>query len=283
MILEQCIEELPQYQQLKANQSTVLGWQLAGSARDQDELDSTCAQLNNGAYAKWGQENLMVNKIKQPVCSSRDSTPNATLALPSLVAANTKTFTTLLLNAFPSTNRAAWSYLCDNLRFVQLDGFLLSSTTIISSVCSAGSEGPNPQPFSAVAGVNETAVKEFQDANARLFAYITASAASSQADLEQACARAPERKDAWKTLLLNATAVEETLCSIKSPLSVSEAKAKITEWTSKLFAVVVENISNAAGYRQFLCETLNCEGMTNVGMDGELVRQRVCESRKAAS
>lgn len=221
------------------------------------------------------------NGLTEPICTSSTTTPNATLILPKLVFSNTEAFTTLLLNAFPSTNKTAWSYLCDNLRFVQLDGFLLNSDTIINSTCTAAADLLNPQPFSASAQVNDTAVHEFRTANAKLFAYMSASASSSDTDLNLACAHAPEHKASWRTLLLNATAVEETLCSIKQPLPVPQAKARITEWTSRLFAVVMENISNAAGYHEFLCETLNVEGMTDVGMDGKLVKGLVCADAKA--
>lgn len=48
-----------------------------------------------------------------------------------------------------------------------------------------------------------------------------------------------------------------------------------------MFAVVVGNISNAKGYREFLCDGgLSCEGMEDVGMDGELVRGLVCAERE---
>lgn len=59
-----CVEELPQYQQAKANQSAVFGLQLAGSAKDQNELDDTCSKLNNGGYNDWAQEGLVIDSIK---------------------------------------------------------------------------------------------------------------------------------------------------------------------------------------------------------------------------
>ncbi|KAF2174147.1 hypothetical protein M409DRAFT_16416 [Zasmidium cellare ATCC 36951] len=270
---EKCIEDLPQYQQAKANQSTIFGLQLAGSAKDQDELDTTCSDLNDGAYSKWKQEGLVLNAITQPICNPPHP-PNATLTLPNLATANTHLLTALLLTAFPS--QTTKSYLCTTLRYPLLDSLLLNSDTIIATLCNATTTPQAPQPFTSPAQEgeeeNSTAVADLHTAAANLFAYTYASGLTTPSALSAACASASARKSAWGKLMLNGTAVEEVLCSIKSPLKVDVAKARITEWSSRWFGTVLGGVSDAEGFKGEVCRGLSCGAMGEVGFDGEVVR-----------
>ncbi|KAK4498477.1 hypothetical protein PRZ48_011135 [Zasmidium cellare] len=260
-------DNCPEYQQAKANQSTIFGLQLAGSAKDQDDLDQTCTQLNEGKYAKWKQEGLFINDIKKPVCQG---TPNTTTLLPTLAASTTKLFTHLLLTSFPSSQSK--SYLCKNLRYTLLDSLLLNSDTVIATLCNTTATPQAPQPFTPLAEDNSTAVGDVHSASAEVFAYTLASGYSTPDALRAACEDAPSKKDAWNKLLLNGTAVEETLCSIKSPLSVDAAKGKIKEAMSKWYGTVLGGVSNAEGWQEEVCGGLSCESMESVGLDGEVVR-----------
>lgn len=77
-------------------------------------------------------------------------------------------------------------------------------------------------------------------------------------------------------MLMDADVVESTLCGIKAPLGVDAAKAKIAEWSSKVFGTVLGNVSNAQGFREEVCSRLSCDGLEGVGVDAEVVRGMMC-------
>ncbi|KAF7190800.1 hypothetical protein HII31_07959 [Pseudocercospora fuligena] len=265
---------------LKQTQSTVFGWQLAGSAANANDLDQTCSQLQSSKNQQttWSQLGLLTTSIETPVCNALE--PNAETALVKLSAANTKVFTTLLTSSFDQTNKTTFSYLCDNIRYVQLDGFLLDSGTITNATCQLGGASLNPQPFTTIGGaqVNKTAVSEYNDAQSKLFAYTYAASATSSDQLETFCANAaqPVRQGRFDALQLDGSCVKDTICSVKSPLSVDDAKAEFTKWTSTGFLAVIQSLTNQPGYSQWLCHNLDVEGMNGVGLDGKLVKSTVC-------
>lgn len=193
-----------------------------------------------------------------------------------LSAANTKVFTTLLTSSFDKTNKSTFSYLCENIRYVQLDGFLLDSGIITNKTCQLGGASLNPQPFTTIGGasVNKTAVEAYNDAQSKLFAYTYAASATSSDQLETFCANV--RQGRFDKLQLDGSCVKDTICSVKSPLSVADAKSQFTKWTSTGFLAVIQSLTNQPGYQQWLCHNLDVESMNGVGLDGKLVKSTVC-------
>lgn len=51
------------YEEHMRNASAAFGWQLAGAAKDTDELDTTCSGLKDGAYSKWANQGLVIDNI----------------------------------------------------------------------------------------------------------------------------------------------------------------------------------------------------------------------------
>ncbi|KXT04076.1 hypothetical protein AC578_4959 [Pseudocercospora eumusae] len=266
---------------LKQTQSTVFGWQLAGSAANAQDLDQTCSQVQSSKNqaTTWSQLGLLTTSIETPVCNALE--PNPETALVKLSAANTKVFTNLLTNSFDQTNKSTFSYLCDHIRYVQLDGYLLDSATITNATCQLGGASLNPQPFTTIGGatVNKTAVEAYNDAQSKLFAYTYAASATSSDQLETYCANAaqPVRQGRFDALQLDASCVEDTICRVKSPLSLDDAKSQFTKWTSMGFLAVIQYLTNQPGYQQWLCHHLDVERMNGVGLDGEMVKAEVCK------
>lgn len=264
---------------LRANQSYVFGWQLTGSAANSDDLDQTCSQLKSSHLSKWNQLGLLTSTIQTPVCNAL--TPNAQSALPRVAAANTQVFINYITNAFDKTNKTTYAYLCDSIRYVQLDGFLLDASLITNSTCQLGGGLLNPQPFTTNGGaaVNKSAVAAFWDAQSKQFAYTYAASASSSSDLDAQCGSAaqPVRQERLDALKLDASCVEATICSVKEPMSVEDAKGELVKWQSQGFLAVIQNISNQPGYQKWLCHNLNVEGLNDVGLDGKLVKANVCK------
>lgn len=262
------------------NASTAFGWQLAGAAKDTDELDTTCNGLKDGAYTKWSNQGLVVDNIAAPLCNT-STAPNAELALPKVVLYNTKVYATLLLNSFDSTNPTVWNYLCDNLRFKQIDAFLLDSSALINSTCNAGSTKLGPNPFTALGERNLSALADYKEASSKLFAWEYASSAASPEELSGMCTYAGANGRKWENLQLDPQCVEQTLCSFQTVLKVPDVKAKMREWRSRQYVTVLRNVSNAQGYLQWLCKNLKAEAMSEAGLDGELVKGQVCRGVQA--
>ncbi|EME42547.1 hypothetical protein DOTSEDRAFT_73409 [Dothistroma septosporum NZE10] len=263
------------YEEYMRNASAGFGWQLAGAAKNTDELDATCNELKNGDNCKWADEGLVVDYIAAPVCNT-STAPNAELALPIIVQYNTKVFATLLLNSFDSSNKTTWNYLCDNLRFKKIDNFLLDSQTLINSTCNAGSSKLNPQPFEALGQPNLTALADYKEAASKLFAWEYASFATSSSQLNTMCAHASAKATKWVHLQLDPACVEQTICSFENPLSAEDVKTKMREWSSKQYVTVLRNVSNAPGYQRWLCNNLEADAMSAAGLDGDYVKGVVC-------
>lgn len=51
-------------------------------------------------------------------------------------------------------------------------------------------------------------------------------------------------------------------------------------WTSRLFVTVLENIGNVEGWRDWLCEKLDEEGMNGVGLNGYASKLQVCDDAR---
>ncbi|CAK3900908.1 Hypothetical predicted protein [Lecanosticta acicola] len=267
----------PQYQALKRSQSLSFGWQLSGAALNSNEVDGLCNTLSDGKCDKWVEMGLDLASLQGPICNSTHTHLNATDAFPKVADANSQAFSVALMNAFPANNKAVRSYLCDNLRYKALDNFFLNANVIIDATCTASNTAIHPEPFSAVGPPpTQAAIDAYQNARSVLYAWEYASQAESSSQLNQYCAHAPDYQSNWQALQLNATQVQETLCSFQQPISAEEGSAAMRQWTSVAFIVALENISNVNMWLGWLCSQLDSEGMDSVGLDGSLVKQSVC-------
>ncbi|KAI5363929.1 hypothetical protein Slin15195_G095840 [Septoria linicola] len=263
---------------VKENQSTAFGWQLVGTSSDASTLDQTCNQLQTDQLSKWGNFGLALSKVQTPVCNALTS--KASDALPKVVAANTKIITNLLTSSFKKDDVQTYGYLCDNLRYEQVSGFLLDDATIINATCNLGAERLNPRPFTAVDGAkaNRTAVAAYNDAQSNLYAYLYAAQAGSPEELNTLCeaSQSKARQADYEALQLDPDCVSQTICSIKEPISVAEGKEQLKKWTSVSYANVLVHSSNAPGYVQVLCEKLDTASLEAAGLDAEVVKNAAC-------
>ncbi|KAK5114536.1 hypothetical protein LTR62_002471 [Meristemomyces frigidus] len=263
----------PQAQHALGNFSYLVGWTLAGAALSDDELDVTCNNVNNTSHGKWSQEGLNQTYIQEVVCNASHSSPNATTAVPYVIRYSTELFVTQLLHAFAPGNTAAYAYLCQNLRYLLIDGFRLDSSRVINATCTASGIKQSPRPEGALPGVQvvTAAASTFLDTISTLYATIYASAAISDSELNIYCAHAPEYVDNINTLLLNGTLVQSTLCNITQPLNVEDARATFKTLSTTAFTTVISATSNIGGYTSWLLDNLDVESMNRVGLAGEAV------------
>ncbi|TKA78871.1 hypothetical protein B0A55_03803 [Friedmanniomyces simplex] len=268
-----------QFQQVMGNLSYLFGWTLAGSAVDTDELDLGCSDISNLGHGKWAAQGLNPAYIQEPVCNQSHGNPNATLALPWELYYSTEIFVTQMLNAFAPNNTAAFTYLCENLRFLSLDGFHLSDSRVINASCTKAGTLQPPRPFTAAPGVelNTNATVAYRNTISTLYGLMYASSALSNTELNIYCAHEPNYVRSLNTLLLNGTLVEETICNITQPLSVDSSIAALRTWSSKAFITVIENISNVSGWLAWLSNNLDVDAMNSVGLDGATVLAQVTQ------
>ncbi|KAK4955036.1 hypothetical protein LTR10_007228 [Elasticomyces elasticus] len=265
------------FEQAMGNLSYLFGWTLAGAALTGNELDLGCSDISNLGHGKWAAQGLTPSYIQEPICNQSGSNPNATLALPWELYYSTEIFVTQMLNAFAPNNTAAFSYMCDNLRFLSLDGFHLSDARVINASCTKANELKPPRPFTAVPGVqlNTNATVEYRNIISTLFGLLYASSARSDTELNIYCAHGSNYIKSLNTMLLNGTLVEKTVCDLKGPLSIDDSIAGLRTWSSRAFAIVIENISNVSGWMDWLSKNLDEDAMNSVGLDGAAVLTQV--------
>ncbi len=185
------------------NLSYLFGWTLAGSALGNDELDLGCSDISNLGHGKWAAQGLIPAYIQKPVCNQSHSSPNATLALPWELYYSTEVFVTQMLNAFAPNNTAAFTYLCNNLRFLSLDGFHLSDARVVNASCTKAGTLQPPRPFTAAPGVelNTNATVAYRNIISTLYGLLYASSALDDTGLNIYCAHEPEYIDGLNALV----------------------------------------------------------------------------------
>jgi hypothetical protein len=190
--------------------------------------------------------------------------------------------TTLLTNAFPEGDGKTFAYLCDNLQYKRVAGFLLDDNTVIDAACKLAGRVPRPTPFTipAEAEKDVAAVAAYEDAQSHLYASLKAAQAGSAEELATMCkdAGAEKQKADLEALQLNAECVRGSICAVREPLSAEEGKEQLKKWASTSFATALVHSSGAAGYSKKLCEKLDVKRMDAVGLDGKLVKNTACSA-----
>ncbi|KAK5137143.1 hypothetical protein LTR08_000648 [Meristemomyces frigidus] len=274
----------PQQQQVMASFSSAFGWTLAGTASSDNELDATCANITNTGHHKWAAAGLMPAYIVDPICNSSHASPNTTVALPWTILYNTDVFVTQLTNAFAANNsNTSLTYMCDNIRFIRLDGVHMMDARALNSTCAAAGLQAPPRPEEAIASINISITHAYVNTVSTLYGLLIASSAGSDSELSLYCAHAPDYTASLNAMMLNGTLVESTICNVKAPMSTNAAVSAIRTWMSRTFIIVVENASNVSGWLNWLCENLDAEAMEEVGLDGKAVYTRVCSNAVGAA
>ncbi|EGP86752.1 unnamed protein product [Zymoseptoria tritici ST99CH_1A5] len=272
-----------EYTAIKQNQSSILGYQLAGIADSPRDNDQTCNELKNSATARtFADSGLDLPNIQKPVCSASSSNTDAVAALPYIVNANTKVFTSQITSAIPASNQEGFAYLCDNIRFKQLSAFYLDDNTIVGAACDRG--GPeaaiSPQPFVSLAPPPaDQVLKNYNVAASRQFAWNWCAKAKDTNELQSYCSMAgqAEFKQKLNSLQLDPETVRGIACSQQQVPNAQTLATKVKNAQSDQFATVVRNMSNAPNWRSKICGYLSCAEMDKVGLDGDRVWNKVCQ------
>lgn len=194
--ISETVQDAPasQFQHAMGSLSYLFGWTMAGSALSDDELDPTCQDISNTGHGKWFAAGLIPANIQGPICNASHSNPSANTANVWVVNYSTELFVTYVLNAFAANNTAAFSYLCDNLRFIAIDDFHMNDEKIVSAACTAGGKPLPPRPEGALPGAQApaNATQAFANTASVLYALMFAASAESNSQLNIYCAHAPE-------------------------------------------------------------------------------------------
>jgi len=271
---------IPQFQYAMGNLSTVFGWQMAGSALTDNQLDVTCADPANTAHGKWAAEGLIPANIREPICNASHANPNATTAVPYALQSASELFVTQILHAFDPSNATIFNYLCTNLRFLSLDGFYLDDARVINATCGQGDLQLPPRPVEPLVKVNASATAAYTHAASILYGLMFASSATSDTELNVYCAHAAQYVKSLDHLMFNGTLVESTICDVRAPMSANAGAVAIRTFTTHMFVTVLESISSVGGWLDWLCANLDVEELETVGLDGKYVHNQVCADAK---
>jgi hypothetical protein len=202
-------------------------------------------------------------------------------ALPYIANASSSVFTTLITSAFPASNKDAFTYLCDNIRFKLLSAFFLDENTIVGATCERG--GPdaqlNPQPFTPLAPEPADGVlNEYNVAASRIFAWNWCAGAKDMDELRSYCSIASQDdfRQRLNSLQLVPPAVQQVVCGQDQVPSGQTLAARVKDATSDAFATVVKNMSNAPLWTSNICGWLSCAAMDKVGLYGQRVWNNIC-------
>ena len=160
----------------------------------QDELVTGCADISNVGHGKWAAQGLDGYFIQQPLCKASHGSPDAAAALPYMLQYSTSIFTTQLLSSFAGNNTGAYSYLCNNPRYIALDSFNLDDARLINATCVTAGEELPPRPATSVpdAGASNSAVHAYWNTISILYGTLFVSSAKSDSQANVLCAHAPD-------------------------------------------------------------------------------------------
>ena len=217
----------------------------------------------------------------EPICNSSHGSPDPSSAFSNAIYYNSEIFINQLLSSF--NNTGAFTYLCNNLNFAQLDYFYLNDTFVIGAVYDrAGmqlpprSEGVNPPKV-------QNATTSIRIVQSNQYAFIYAASASSDSELSIYCAHAPMHVANLNAEHLDGNRVQSEICSITQPLSAQQASNAIFTWTTRIFMTIIENVSDADGYMEWLRNNLYVDGMNSAGLIGWGAWNLICESLQGAA
>ncbi len=263
-----------------SNLSYQLGYQLAGSSNNEEALFTSCEDTTSPSYDKWAKIGLNLTEVQAPLCNMSHTVPNTTYATVNSIYYNSKIFTTHLLNSFNST--AGFDTLCRHLNIGLLDSFPVNGQNVKTAACRAGVQAIAPEPESAPAIANQTAVKAAKNTASIIYAILVASAATTGSELNLYCAHAPDYVTSLNEIELNGSLVESILCKFTAPIAGPEAKSTLVTWMSRYYITVLENASKVEGWLDWLCQNVDVEKMNAAALDGDAVKYQICADAAGA-
>ncbi|KAK4992935.1 hypothetical protein LTR50_000841 [Elasticomyces elasticus] len=260
------------------NASYVFGWELAGAATSQAQLRSACANIVAFGHGKWAAVGLISGYITAAICAASVAGPNPEEAAKQIIPYYTTIFITQILNSFLPGQGDTTTWLCQHLQADLLDGMGFQGQHVRDVVCAAAgfsatpaSEGPAPvvDPSDRGSIVSDASL---------LYAYELASSATSTAQLTSMCqdfGKGFGTTDLARVGLV-APEVASVICGLSAPISVADAQAFITGWSTRIYITQLNAAGNADGWLMYLCADLYTAAMDAVGLDGGLVRAAIC-------
>jgi len=205
--------------------------------------------------------------------------PTATDAIVNSIVHQSIIFSTQLINSVNNTQRLAT--MCRNLNLDLLDYFPVNGNSVKDAVCHAAGTERAPQPENNRLRGDPAAVSAARNTQSILFAILYAANAQTGAELSDLCAQAPEYVEKLSAEHLNGSLVASTRCRFKKPIPIPVAKMMLRSWMTRYYITVLENVSNTAGWRKWLCSNLDAEKMDTVGLNGVGLLQQVCSDVNA--
>lgn len=215
-----------------------------------------------------------------PLCNTSISASPSVDIMPYVDQFTTSIFISQLLSTFNNTD--AYVHLCNDIGFNMVSSFGINDRLVEQAVCSAAGVQTKPRPEATLPWASNNAVRAARNTASVLFSVIWATAATSDSQLNIACARAPDYTLHLNNEQLNGTLVQSTLCSFKSPVSVKSAHHLVRTWMSRYFTTVLENIGQGDAWLGWLCSNVDPEKLNAAGLYGYGIHTQVCDDSKSS-
>ena len=209
-----------------------------------------------------------------PLCNTSFSTLGGAELYPALIGYNTNIFISQLLSTFNSTDR--FDYVCQHIGFNMVASFPINDLQVVDAICKAAGSQTKPRPEATLPWAPNNAVRAAQNTASVLFSVLWAAAATTDSQLNIACARAPDYVDPLNKEHLNGTLIESTLCGISDPIPAKRAQNTMKTWMSRYFTTVLENISQVDGWRSWLCDNIDPDMLDLAGTYGYGIQMQIC-------
>ncbi|KAK5008368.1 hypothetical protein LTR28_004074 [Elasticomyces elasticus] len=265
------------------NASYVFGWELAGAATSQAQLRYACANIVALGHGKWAAVGLISGYITAAICAASAAGPNPEEAAKQIIPYYTNIFITQILNSFLPGQGDTTIWLCQHLQADLLDGMGFQGQHVRDVVCAAAGFSTTPASEDPAPVVDPGDRGSIVSDASHLYAYELASSATSTAQLTSMCQNFGKgfgTTDLARVGLV-APEVASVICGLSAPLSVADAQAFVTEWSTQIYIIQLKAAGNADGWLMYLYANLYAPAMDAVGLDGGLVKGALCGYTKA--
>lgn len=201
--------------------------------------------------------------------------PASSTVISGVNVANTNIFLTQLLFAFNDTDTTlSLTYLCQNLRSTLLASFGINTDHFFQVICGAAHISVSRSRYSPTP--TQDRLRAFVNDTSSLFAYELGTSAATSDQAATLCQTAPRYANHLTAQRLDASVVQNVLCSIKQPLDNNAASSAISEWATAIFVQTITAASDVRDWDVWLCKHLDAMHLNAVGLNGTVASQQIC-------
>lgn len=170
-----------------------------------------------------------------------------------------------------------YTHLCAYLQPAYLEAFNIDSSRVRTALCAASNLTLIPPAPTNTSALNSTLLDRYDEYVSTLFSYVLISSSTTTPEADELCFMAREGEPGVENTGMKGSVVYNVACGRDGRrMSDNESGFALQRWTTKVFLLALENVSDEGSWRAWLCANLSAKAMAVTGLDGAGVMEEVC-------